>query len=500
MLLQAILRIFSTLKMRKYMLSGEAFRAEAHKMVDWIADYYNRIEDFPVKATCQPGSVIASLPGDPPVEAEGMPEIFKDFEQFILPGITHWQSPSFFAYFPANASFPSLLAEMLTSALGAQCMKWETSPAATELEQVVMRWLRSMIGLPESFTGVIQDTASTATLCAILSAREKSTQFESNHTGLSGLIPLRVYCSTEAHASVEKAVKIAGMGSENLIKIDTDKAYRMLVSDLENKIKQDHEGGLIPICVVAAMGTTSSAAVDPIGEIAMVCKKYGIWLHVDGAYAGSALILPEYQQITHEIQLADSFVFNPHKWLFTHFDCSAYFVKDPQCLINTFRLVPEYLKNQTRDKVNDYSNWGIQLGRRFRALKLWFVIRSFGVSGLQSMIRRHISMANELKTWIEASDDFDLLAPVNFALVCFRFHPRKIHDAALLDDMNEQLLIKLNQTGKMYISHTRLANCYTLRVSVGQTQVQPVHIQQAWRLIKETAVSIYAIYEKDQDE
>jgi aromatic-L-amino-acid/L-tryptophan decarboxylase len=469
----------------------EIFRQQAHKLVDWIADYYKEIEKYPVKAACKPGSVFAAIPGSPPAEPEKMTHIFDDFERIIMPGITHWQSPGFFAYFPANASFPSMLAEMLTSALGAQCMKWETSPAATELEEAVMNWLKQMIGLPAVFEGVIQDTASTATLCALLSAREKATDFSINSEGFHGSTSMRVYCSSEAHSSVEKAVKIAGIGKNNLVKVDTDDDYRMKPEMLEEAILRDIRQGLKPICVVAAFGTTGSTAVDPLSAIASICRKYGIWFHIDAAYSGSALILPEYRSLAAGMEQADSFVFNPHKWLFTNFDCSAYFVRDSETLINTFKLVPEYLKTQIPDHVNDYSNWGIQLGRRFRALKLWFVIRSYGLQGLQEKLRNHMTIAGELKSWILQHPDFEILAPVTFNLVCFRFHPRGIDDLETLNRLNEKLLLAVNSTGAIYISHTKLRDQYTLRLVASQTHVELIHVQKGWNLILEKAASLY---------
>jgi aromatic-L-amino-acid/L-tryptophan decarboxylase len=472
-------------------MDPEIFRQEAHKLVDWITDYYNEIEKYPVKAACKPGSVFAAIPGSPPAEPEKMSHIFNDFERIIMPGITHWQSPGFFAYFPANASFPSMLAEMLTSALGAQCMKWETSPAATELEEALMNWLRQMIGLPEDFEGVIQDTASTATLCAVLSAREKATGFSINNEGFHNTASLRVYCSSEAHSSVEKAVKIAGIGKNNLVKIGTDEDYCMKPALLEEAILMDIRQGLKPICVVAAFGTTGSTAVDPLSGIAVICRKYGLWFHVDAAYSGSALILPEYRPLAAGMEQADSFVFNPHKWLFTNFDCSAYFVRDSETLINTFKLVPEYLKTQIPDHVNDYSNWGIQLGRRFRALKLWFVIRSYGLQGLQEKLRNHLAIAGELKSWILQHPDFELLAPVTFNLVCFRFHPGGIDDLETLNRLNERLLLAVNSTGTVYISHTKLKEKYALRLVASQTHVELEHVRKGWNLILEKAASLY---------
>ena len=475
------------------MESPESFRKEAHKLVDWIADYYTEIERYPVKADCKPGSVYASIPDTPPDEPEAMQGIFDDFEKIIMPGMTHWQSPKFLAYFPANTSFSSILAEFLSSALGAQCMKWETSPAATELEEAVMNWLKKMTGIPENFEGVIQDTASTSTLCAIITARERSTGFQANIEGLNNYSIMRVYCSAEAHSSVEKAVKIAGIGKNNLVKIGLDKEFRMKPALLEAAILNDFSTGKKPVCVVAALGTTGSTAVDPLPEIAAICTKYNIWLHVDAAFAGSALILPEYRWMIRGIEQADSLVFNPHKWLFTNFDCSAYFVKDSDMLINTFKLVPEYLKTQIPEHVNDYSNWGIQLGRRFRALKLWFVIRSFGVKGLQEKLRNHIAIAGELKSWIENNADFELLAPVLFNLVCFRFHPRGVDDLAELNRLNEQLMLTLNSTGSMYISHTKLNGIYTLRIVAAQTRVELRHIKNAWNLILEKSKAIYPL-------
>lgn len=473
------------------MESTESFRKEAHKLVDWIADYYAEIEKYPVKSASKPGSVFNQIPSNPPQTSEEMTAIFEDFKKVILPGITHWQHPSFFAYFPSNSSFPSLMAEMLTAALGAQCMKWETSPAATELEEAMMNWLKNMTGLPKHFEGVIQDSASSSTLCAILSAREKYSDFDINHKGLTGKKTMRVYCSSEAHSSVEKAVKIAGIGKENLVKISLDQDFRMNPEALEHAIQQDLEKGMVPVCIVAALGTTGSTSVDPLEQIAAIAQKYQLWLHVDAAFSGSALLLPEYRWMIRGIENADSFVFNPHKWLFTNFDCSAYFVKDSETLINTFKLVPEYLKTQIPDHVNDYSNWGVQLGRRFRALKLWFVIRSFGVAGLQEKLRKHIALAADLKKQIESHPDFEILAPVHFNLICFRFHPAGLDDPAILNNLNEKLLLQVNGTGKLYISHTKLDGKYSLRIVTGQTHVNSQHIENAWKIIQNQASFIF---------
>jgi len=328
------------------------FREWAHRLADWMADYYENIESFPVKSQVLPGEIMARLPMLPPVKSENMESIFSDFREIILPGITHWQSPDFYAYFPANGSFPSILGEMLTAALGAQCMIWETSPAAAELEERVMDWLKQMTGLPVSWSGVIQDTASTSTLAAILSARERYFDFRINEAGFASHEGLRVYCSTETHSSIEKAIKIAGIGRQHLVKVRVDEQFRMDADALRKAIINDIELGLKPCCVVATLGTTGTTSVDPLAEIAAICHEYNIWLHIDGAYGGTALLLPEYRWMIKGIEQADSFVFNPHKWMFTNFDCSAYFVKDKESLIRTFEILPEYLKTATRGKVN----------------------------------------------------------------------------------------------------------------------------------------------------
>lgn len=394
------------------MTTGE-FREFAHELVEWIATYMENVESYPVKSTVKPGEIFSRLPDHPPVGPEPFEVFFDDFIRIILPGITHWQSPNFFAYFPANTSPPSILAEMLTATLGVQCMIWETSPAAAELEEKMMNWLREMTGLPEHFEGVIQDTASTSTLAAILAAREKITGFTTNEEGLYGKKKLRVYCSRHAHSSVDKAVRIAGFGIRNLVKIDTRSDYSLDPDKLQKAIEEDKKNGHIPCCVVATLGTTGVTAIDPLREIGEICSRENIWLHVDAALAGTALILPEFRWMTEGKEYIDSFVFNPHKWMFTNFDCSAFFIKDAGLLIRTFEILPEYLKTRTRGIVNDYRDWGIPLGRRFRALKLWCVIRMYGVEGLQKMVRNHISIARNLSQLISQEPDFELRILLN---------------------------------------------------------------------------------------
>jgi aromatic-L-amino-acid decarboxylase len=469
------------------MPDSKQLREEANRILDLICDYFNTIEQYPVKSQVKPGEIIAQLPKTAPLEAEPLDSILNDLRSIILPGMTHWQSPNFFAYFPANSSLPSLLAEMVTAALGAQCMKWETSPAATELEEQMMHWLKKMTGLPEQWQGVIQDSASSASLVALLSAREKYGNYHINTSGFSGDEKFRVYASTETHSSIEKGVKIAGMGWKNLVKIDVDEQYRMRSAALQQAIENDIKMGMKPICVIATLGTTGSTAIDPLQAIAQICEQYDIWLHVDAAYAGSALILPEYRWMIDGIEGADSFVFNPHKWLFTNFDCSVYFVKDKAVLLNTLAILPEYLRTRTQGQVNDYCDWGIPLGRRFRALKLWFVLRMYGVHGLQQKLRFHISLAKYLEEKITTHPAFELLAPRTLNLLCFRYRPTVQHTEEELNSMNEQLLHAINDTGKVYMTHTKLKGKFTLRMLIGQTNVEQRHVAAAWELIVKMA-------------
>lgn len=465
-------------------MTPSEFRQHAHELVDWIADYLEDIEQFPVKSQVKPKEIFDSLPTSPPMKGEDFKVIFKDFEDKILKGITHWQHPNFFAYFPANSSFPSLLGEMLTAALGVQGMIWETSPAAAELEEKVMNWLKEMMGLPENFEGVIQDTASTGTLCAILTARERFTDFQINEKGFDKQ-RFTVYCSSQTHSSIDKAVKIAGIGKENLRKIDTDHHFALIPEMLEKTIQADLANGFQPLCVVATLGTTSSTAIDPLRAMGEICQKYQIFLHVDAAYAGTASILPEYRQMLDGLELADTYLFNPHKWMLTNFDCTAYFVKDKAALIRTFEILPEYLKTQNDSQVNNYRDWGIQLGRRFRALKLWFVIRNFGVVGIQQKIRLHIDLAQNFAQKIIVHPDFELLAPVNLNLVCFRYKPQNTNDLEKLNQINTHLLAQINRTGKAYLTHTKLNEIYTIRAVFGQSNLEARHMESLWHLILE---------------
>ena len=470
-------------------MKPDEFRKHAHDLVDWMAGYLENVEKFPVKSSVGPGDIFSKIPDKPPEHAELFSDLMKDLDEIIMPGITHWQNPNFFAYFPANTSPPSILAEMIVSTLGAQCMIWETSPAAAELEEKMMIWLRDMIGLPSVFEGVIQDSASTATLVAILTAREKTSGFSINTEGAKHSGTLRVYCSDQAHSSVEKAVKISGIGRKNLVKIPVRHDFSMDTEKLKSEITRDIKNGYIPCCVVATLGTTGTTAVDPLRAVGEICNEYGLWLHVDAAMTGTALILPEFQWMLDGREFIDSFVFNPHKWMFTNFDCTAYFVKDAEMLIKTFEVLPEYLKTRTRGKVNDYRDWGVPLGRRFRALKLWSVIRSYGTEGLRNKIRYHISIASQLSEIISKEPDFELLAPVVISVVCFRFNPEGYIEEKI-NEFNEKLNHLLNDSGKLYLSHTVLKGKYTLRMVTAQTNVTLEHVEKAWDLIVKTARSL----------
>jgi aromatic-L-amino-acid decarboxylase len=475
-------------------MTPEEFRENAHTFVDWMADYLASVENYPVRSLLAPGDVLATLPDAAPDAPEAMADIFADFQRDVLPGITHWQHPSFFAYFPANSSPPSLLAEMLTSTLAAQCMLWQTSPAGTEMETRMMEWLRDMLGLPAEFRGVIQDSATSSTLSALLVGREKATGWRGNEDGLCALgaegVKLTVYVSEEAHSSIEKTMKVVGYGRACLRSIAADDDFAMRPEQLRQAIERDIADGFTPACVTACIGGTGTGAIDPLRAIGEICREYDIWLHVDAAWAGSALILPEYRDLLDGIEYVDSFVFNPHKWLMTNFDCTAFYVRDTEALERTLALVPEFLKSREADAITDYQNWSVPLGRRFRALKLWFVIRSYGVSGLQDRIRRHIELAGLLFDQVSGAPDFDIVSPLRLALFSFRYHPPGIDDEAALDALNEKLLNALNDSGDLYLTQNRVRGRYAIRFSVGQTNTEERHIDAAWAKIRETAAAL----------
>ena len=467
------------------MLNPKDFKKEAGPVVDWIDRYMNNIQSFPVKAQVAPGDIYKAIPEEAPLHSESMEQIMEDLDRIILPGMTHWQHPGFHGYFPANSSVESVLAESLTSAMGAQCMIWETSPAAAELEQRMMEWLRDAMGIPGSYEGVIQDSASSASLVSLITAREVATGFRSNEEGVPS--NLRIYCSKETHSSIEKGVAVCGIGTKNLVKIGIDQQMRMNPSELEARIKEDLDAGFQPCAVVAAIGTTGTVAVDPLEDIAEICRKYGIWLHVDAAYAGTALLLPEYRWMIKGIEQADSFVFNPHKWMFTNFDCSVYLVKDAGLLIKTFKILPEYLKTKTRGVVNDYRDWGVPLGRRFRALKLWFVIRSFGLEGIREKLRSHIQMNKSFTHALEDIKDLHLPLEPFLNFCCFRLQPEGVKNPEVLNQLNEAFLEEINKGGKLFLTHTKIHGLYTIRMLIGQTYVENKDVELALEVIREAA-------------
>ena len=495
-------------------MSSTDFREHGRAVVDWIADYLETVEQHPVMSQVEPGDIRAALPDHPPSEGESFAAMMEDVEKIILPGITHWQSPNFFGYFPANTSGPSILGELLSAGLGVQGMLWATSPACTELETHVLDWLVEMLGLPKKFRsetdggGVIQDTASSATLCAMLAARERfraATVRERSTAGGSGLAgshqsslnmhsllhsrgsdrQLVAYTSREAHSSVEKAARISGIGVENLRLVDVDAQLAMQPGALAEQIAKDKQAGLTPIFCCATVGTTSTNAIDPIRAIGEVCNRENVWLHVDAAMNGTAALCPELRDILHDgIELADSYCFNPHKWMFTNFDCDCFFVADRASLIGALSILPEYLRNQASESgsVIDYRDWQIPLGRRFRALKLWFVIRHYGTSGLQQLIREHVEWSQQFAQWVQDDNDFKLAAPAPLNLVCFRHKDS--------NEKNERLLQALNESGKMFLTHTKIDGRFTLRMSIGQTRTTFDHIEQAWKRIRELAKQV----------
>lgn len=470
---------------KSFHMTPDEFRRYGHAVVDWIADYHARIESFSVLSQVKPGQIRASLPEDPPAQGETFDAILKDVEQLILPGVTHWQSPNFFAYFPCNASGPGILGDLLSSGFGVQGMLWSTSPACTELETHVMDWLVSMLGLPEKFLssssggGVIQDTASSAALCALLAGRERATDGSSNKKGATGR--LVAYVSTQTHSSLEKAAMISGIGTDNLRQIGVDDNFAMRPEALARQIKSDLRAGLTPCFVCATIGTTSSNAMDPVAEIGKICRRHNLWLHVDAAMSGTAMLCPEFRHLQSGVELADSYNFNPHKWMFTNFDCNCFWVADRKALIQTLSILPEYLRNQATESgaVIDYRDWHIQLGRRFRSLKLWFVIRHYGVEGLQHHIREHVRLAQEFAEWVRNDDGFELAAPAPLNLVCFR---HKAGDAA-----NQTIMDRLNRSGDLFLTHTKLNGKLTLRLCVGQTNTEKRHVERAWQRIQEEA-------------
>jgi aromatic-L-amino-acid/L-tryptophan decarboxylase len=454
------------------------FKESVNRVSQWISDYNEEVEQYPVLSPIQPGEILKQLPKEPNKSPDSFENIFNDFKKIILPGITHWQHPKFFGYFPSNSSPPSVLAEILIASLGVQGMSWATSPAATELEIRMMEWLRDLFGLSTSFSGVIQDSASSSTMIAMIVAREKMTDFAINENGFSSQ-SLTAYCSSEAHSSVEKGAKMIGLGRHNLRKIPVNDQQEMDLKILETTIQEDIQAGKTPFFVVGAFGTTGSTAIDPLKGISAIAKKYKLWFHVDAAYAGAALVLPEIRRLADGVDEADSVVVNPHKWLLTTFDCSAFFIRNKDALIRTFSVLPEYLKTPEGESVTNFRDWGLGLGRRFRSLKLWFVLRWYGTEGIRSVIRSHIELGKTLEHWIRQDSRFEVVTQRHFNLVCFRLKAS--------NEANMSLLNQLNQSGKLFLSHTKIDEKVVLRMVVGQTHVQERHIRDAWSEIQAIA-------------
>jgi aromatic-L-amino-acid decarboxylase len=472
-------------------MNPEEFRKYGKEVVDWIADYLKNAEKYPVLSHVKPGDIKKQLPATPPASSEKMETILADFNKIIMPGITHWNHPGFFAYFANSASAPGILGEMLATALNVNGMLWRTSPSATELEEVVTDWLRQMLGLPSGFQGVIIDTASVSTLVALTAARE-AIHKQVREEGLSGrtdLPRLCLYCSDHTHSSIEKAAIILGVGQEGVRKIPSDAEFRMKPDQLVAAIAEDKKNGWLPFAVVATVGTTSTTSIDPVPKIADICQREKLWLHVDGAYGGMAAIVPEMRSVLDGCDRADSLVTNPHKWLFTPMDCSVLFTRHVDTLKQAFSLVPEYLKT-TDSKVNNYMDWGVQLGRRFRALKLWFIIRSFGVEGMIGILRKHCRLAREFASWIDADNNFERIAPVPFSVVCFRYHPKGILDEGKLEQMNAQIIDRINTTGEAFLSHTKLNGRYTIRLAIGNIATAEKHVARLWELVKQASIHL----------
>ena len=462
----------------------EDFRRFGHAIVDRIADYFEEMENLPVLSQIEPGSLQSALPDSPPEKGEDFGDVLSDVDKLILPAVTHWNHPNFHGLFSTSTSSVGVFGEMFAAAFDMKAMLWRTSPASTELEDVVLDWLRQMMGLPDHFEGIIYDTASVSTMHAIAAARERA-GLNVRELGMSGRddLPLmRVYSSEHVHSSIDKACITLGLGTRSLRKIAVNERFEMIPEALADAIKEDIEAGYVPICVIPTIGTTSSSSVDPVDAIADICEKHGVWLHVDTAYAGSAAILPEMHHYFKGCERADSIVTNPHKWLFTPFDLSVLYCRDLGELKQAFSLVAEYLKTNDESTVKNGMDYGIQLGRRFRAMKLWFVIRYFGREGLIDRIREHCRLARLFASWVEESPDFELLAPVPFALVCFRASPADIDD---LDTLNERIMNEINASGEAYLSHTKLNGIFTLRLSVGSIRVEERHLKKVWDILNE---------------
>jgi aromatic-L-amino-acid decarboxylase len=466
-------------------MDSDAFRLWSRRAADWGADYRERVREYPVRAQTQPGEIAAQIPAAPPETGESLEAIFADLNTIIVPGLTHWQHPRCFAYFPANAAPASVVAEYLVSAMGLQCMLWQTSPAATELETKMLDWLRQAVGLPEGFSGVIQDSASSATLAAVITMRERALAWAGNQQGLAANPQVRVYASDQVHTSIDRAIWIAGIGADNLVRIPTSGPIRGMASDaLDVAIKGDREASLLPAGVIISVGGTSIGATDDVAAVCEVASRYDLYTHVDAAWAGSAMICPEFRHYWAGVERADSIVLNPHKWLGAQFDCSAHFLRDPESLVRTLAIYPSFLETHSREGFVDYSEWSIPLGRRFRALKLWFLLRAYGLEYLRTMIRNHVRWADELRERIAGEPDFEICTTPMLSLFTFRYAPEGITD---LDALNRCLLEAINDDGRIYLTQTTIDGNYVLRFQVGQFDTTEDDARTAFEVIVEIA-------------
>jgi aromatic-L-amino-acid decarboxylase len=470
-------------------MNPEEFRKVGHQLIDWIADYRTRVADLPVRSRVEPGSVRAQLPATPPAQPESFDDIFSDLEQIVLPGLSHWQHPSFFGYFPSNGELSSVLGDYLSTGLGVLGLSWISSPALTELEELATDWMRQMLGLSEAWSGVIQDTASSCTLVALLCARERASNYSLARGGLQREErPFIIYASAHSHSSVEKAALLAGFGRANLHFVPVDENYAMNPEALEQAIQADVEAGLIPCAVVATTGTTGTTALDPLGGISEVAQKYGLWLHVDAALAGSAMILPECRWMWEGIEAADSLVLNPHKWLGVAFDCSLYYVRDPEHLVRVMSTNPSYLQSAVDSRVKNLRDWGIPLGRRFRALKLWCLIREQGVEQLQARLRRDLDNAQWFAEQVRSAPDWCVLAPVPLQTICLRHEPPGL-DGEALDKHTLDWVERVNSSGGAYLTPSILDGRWMVRVSIGSLATERQHVESLWELMRGEAES-----------
>lgn len=467
----------------------DEFKKYGHELIDWIADYLDNIETYPVLPDIKPGDIKSKLPQTAPVQNEDLTNIFSDVDKIILPGVTHWQHPNFMAYFNSSASGPGILGEILSAAFNTNGMVWKSNPASAELEETVLNWFKKMIGLPEEFFGVVYDTASVSTLHGIAAARENC-GLNIRAKGMSGAPKFILYCTEHAHSSIDKAALTLGIGMDGIHRIPADENYGMISSELEKAINEDRAKGFVPFCVVATIGTTSSTAVDPVDEIADICERKNIWFHLDSAYAGVTAILPEMKKYFKGFERVDSFVVNPHKWLFVPIDFSVLYTRKPDVLKKAFSLVPEYLKTAEDNTAINYMDYGIQLGRRFRALKFWFVLRYFGVEGLQERLRGHLRLAQQFAELIDKHEMFERLSPVYFGTICFRAKPNGITDENKLNELNEKLLNAVNSTGKVFLVHTKLNGKFTIRLVVSGLRTEEKHVMLAWEIIQQELIKL----------